>query len=139
MNYSKYQFFIPNCSLKLISEKRIFVTIFVFFSFFIFISTSHALDVSFTWKANTDTVDGYKLYYKTEVGGPPYNGTGALEGSSPVATGEITSFTLHNLSTTENYYFVLTATNGELESYYTQEIEALQTLPVPQIMSIDFQ
>lgn len=85
--------------------------------------TAHAArNVSFTWNANPEAVDGYKLYYKVGTSGPPYNGTGAAEGSSPVATGNVTSFTLHGLSETETYYFVLTAYKGTLESSYTQEV-----------------
>ena len=81
-----------------------------------------ARDITFTWTANPDTVDGYKLYYKTGGSGPPYDGTGALEGPSPVATGNVTTFTLHNLADKETYYFAITATNGTLESDYSEEL-----------------
>ena len=83
-----------------------------------------AKNVSFTWSENpsSEAIDGYKLYYRTGTSGPPYNGTGASEGSSPVAIGNVTSFTLHGLSETETYYFVLTAYRGDQESAYTNEL-----------------
>ncbi|HEB69077.1 MAG TPA: hypothetical protein ENI88_05585, partial [Desulfobulbus sp.] len=53
------------------------------FSLVLFASVVQARDVTFTWTANTDTVDGYRLYYKTgTIGGAPYDGTGATEGNS---------------------------------------------------------
>jgi PKD repeat protein len=84
---------------------------------------AHAVrDVSFLWATNPEAVDGYRLYYKTGSSGPPYDGFTALEGPSPVETGNVTSFTLHGLSETETYYFALTAYAGTLESAYSQEI-----------------
>ncbi|MHB8790631.1 MAG: Ig-like domain-containing protein, partial [Desulfobulbaceae bacterium] len=85
-------------------------------------ANSYGRDVSFIWSANPETVDGYRVYYKTGSSGAPYNGTGAAEGSSPVAAGNVTSFTLHGLSDTETYYFALTAYRGEDESVYSTEI-----------------
>ena len=81
-----------------------------------------AAAVSFTWQANPEAVDGYRLYYRTSSGGIPYTGTGATEGPSPVDTGDVTSFTLHGLSESETYYFALTAYIGSQESGYTQEV-----------------
>ncbi|NOX80906.1 MAG: DNRLRE domain-containing protein [Deltaproteobacteria bacterium] len=86
------------------------------------ITSSFGRDVSFVWTANTGTIDGYKLYYKTGTSGAPYDGTGATEGPSPVTTGNVTSFTLHGLSDTETYYFTLTAYVGSLESGYATEV-----------------
>jgi len=81
--------------------------------------------VSFTWSPNLENVDGYRIYYKNGSSGPPYDGTGADEGSSPVATGNVTSFTLHGLSTTATYYFTITAYIGSVESDYAQEVMLL--------------
>jgi hypothetical protein len=83
---------------------------------------AHAVDVSFSWSANPEPVDGYRIYYRTGTSGPPYNGTGATEGSSPVDVGDVTSFTLHGLSEEETYYFSLTAYIGSVESGYAQEV-----------------
>lgn len=42
-------------------------------------------DITLTWQANTAyTIAGYRVYYGTTAG-PPYNGTDAAEGISPVA------------------------------------------------------
>jgi VCBS repeat-containing protein len=86
-------------------------------------------DVTFVWTANQDNVDGYRLYYKTGSSGPPYDGTGAAEGSSPIATGNVTSFTIHDLQATETYYFALTAYEGTSESAYSDEL----VLPAGQV------
>jgi len=96
--------------------------------------------VSFTWSPNPENVDGYRIYYKNGSSGPPYDGTGAHEGPSPVAAGNGTSFTLHGLSTTATYYFTITAYIGSVESDYAQEVvllpeEAANTPPAAVISS----
>jgi hypothetical protein len=83
---------------------------------------AHAVDVSFSWSPNPEPVDGYRIHYKTGTSGPPYNGTGATEGSSPVDIGDVTSFTLHGLAEEETYYFSLTAYIGSVESGYAQDV-----------------
>ncbi len=103
-------------------------SMFFIFSLGVFISLltspwAAARDASFTWTANTEQVDGYRLYYKTgESGGESYNGTGAQEGNSPVDTGNVTAFTLHGLDDNQTYHFTLTAYRGELESDYSEEV-----------------
>jgi len=99
------------------------------FSLVLCAATVQARDVTFTWTANSEQVDGYRLYYKTgETGGSPYNGIGITEGNSPVDTGNVTTFTLHGLTDTDTYYFVLTAMAGEQESDYSTEL-TLEALP----------
>ena len=91
----------------------------------VFIATSaEARDISFSWEANQEQVDGYKLYYDTDTAGAPYEGTGAQEGDSPVTiTGQQnTQATLHGLSDTATYHFTLTAYRGSEESAYSTEI-----------------
>jgi len=92
------------------------------FSLLLPVAGAFARDVSFIWSPNPESVDGYRIYYKTGSSGPPYNGTGAGEGPSPVATGNVTTYTLHGLSDTETYYFALTAYLGTNESGYSTEI-----------------
>ncbi len=104
-------------------------------------TASYARDISFSWVANDDTVDGYKLYYKTGSTGAPYNGAGATEGISPVTLGKVTTVTLHGLSNTERYYFTITAYEGSVESNYCTEIVVLPgtgstTIVAPTIISI---
>jgi hypothetical protein len=74
------------------------------------------LDQSFAWDANTEPdLAGYYIYYKNDTSGAPYNGTGAVEGNSPIQI-PLTSlndpsnpvYTLHDLSDTRTVYFVST-------------------------------
>lgn len=121
-----------------LGPKSIFiVTLFgLMFASTVFASTVFARDFTFSWAVNTDSVDGYKLYYKLGDGNPPFDGTGAAEGSSPVVIegGNITTFTLHGLpDTTSRYYFALTAYKGTAESNYSKIIISSQ---VPSITTI---
>ena len=110
--------------------KRLPAFFLTLFCFFLFASAAQARDVTFAWNANSDEVDGYRLHYKTgTTGGSPYNGTGATEGDSPVDMGNVTTFTLHGLSDTETYHFVMTAFSGTRKSDYTTE-HTLEPLPV---------
>jgi prepilin-type N-terminal cleavage/methylation domain-containing protein len=79
---------------------------------------AQALDnkLELMWDANASDCDlyGYRVYYGTEPGGP-YNGTGALEGDSPVQVrfdevtiGNTCFFTLNNLATCQAYSVVVT-------------------------------
>ncbi len=88
------------------------------------VTPSHALDVTLAWDANAEPdLAGYNLYYKTGSSGPPYNGTGALEGNSPIDVGNVTEFTIHGLSNGVTYFFVVTAYDTEgLESAYSNEV-----------------
>lgn len=96
-----------------------------------FITPSYALDVSLAWDANTEPdLAGYKLYYKTDSSGPPYNGTGATEGDSPIDVGNVTEFTIHGLSDGVTYYFVAAAYDTEgLESGYSNEVSTSISFP----------
>ena len=85
-----------------------------------FLTPCYSLDVSLAWGADS-TVDGYKLYYKAGSSGPPYNGTGAAEGDSPVNVGWVSEFALRALSDDEDYYFVVTAYKQDSESGYSNE------------------
>ena len=55
--------------------------------------------------------------------GPPYNGTGATEGDSPIDVGNVTEFSLHGLPDDASVRFVATAYNDQgLESGYSNEV-----------------
>ena len=86
-----------------------------------------ALDITLQWDANTETdLAGYKVYYKIETTGPSYNGTGAVEGNSPIDVGNVTQFTMHGLDEDVTYFFAVTAYNtGQLESGFSNEVDAL--------------
>ena len=114
---------------------------------FSFITPTYALDVTLAWDANTELdVAGYKLYYKAESSGPPYNGTGAAEGDSPITLTidnpgdpynlddpDNPEFTLAGLDDGEVYFFAVTAYNADdLQSDYSNEVStsAEETIPI---------
>ena len=93
---------------------------------FLLLSTpSYALDVTLAWDACSpcDNLLGYMLYYSAGgEGGPPYDGTGANEGESPIVTRPTTTFRLTGLDETETYFFTITAYNVYGESAYSNEV-----------------
>lgn len=80
-------------------------------------------DVTLEWIGNAEgDLAGYKVYYKADVGGPPYDGTGAVEGDSPIDVGNVTTFKVSNLDSSKVWFFVVTAYDtGGLESDYSNE------------------
>ena len=95
------------------------------------ITPSYGADVTLQWDANVESdLLGYNIYYKAGSSGPPYNGSGALEGESPievnaddVTIGNVSEFALTGLDNTQTYYFAVTAYNeGGFESGYSNEI-----------------
>ena len=85
---------------------------------------AHSAEVTLAWDPNTaQDLAGYKIYYKTEYSGPPYNGTGVTEGDSPIDVGNQTEFTIHGLTDDVPYFLVATAYDTEgLESDYSGEL-----------------
>lgn len=92
--------------------------------FFLPSTLSYALDVTLAWDAGSpnDNLLGYMLHYKAGAPGPPYNGTEANEGESPIDVGLSTTFTITGLYEAETYYFNLTAYNEDAESGYSNEV-----------------
>ncbi|MCK4545846.1 MAG: prepilin-type N-terminal cleavage/methylation domain-containing protein [Candidatus Eisenbacteria sp.] len=63
-----------------------------------------------TWEANTeDDLGGYRVSYKTGASGAPYDGMGAIQGSSPIYVATETFLQLTGLDPSEAYYVVVTA------------------------------
>lgn len=85
-----------------------------------FLTPGHAMDITLQWQASAGA-SGYKLYYTTGCPGPPYDGTEAAEGNSPIAVGNLTEFTLHDIPDGD-CRFALTAYNANGESRYSAEI-----------------
>jgi chitodextrinase len=79
-----------------------------------------AKDYSFTWSANPEPVEGYKLYYKKGgTPGAPFDGADATQGPSPITIGNQTTFTISGLDENATYYFALTAFNSTEESGFS--------------------
>ena len=93
------------------------------------LTPGYAMDITLAWDTDP-TVDGYELYYKAGSSGPPYNGTGAAEGDSPVDVGWVSEFTLHDLSDEDDYYFVVTAYTQEGQSGYSNEVTTARSSAV---------
>ncbi len=97
-------------------------------TFFAWCIPAYSLDITLQWDANTETnLAGYKVYYKAETSGPPYNGTGAVEGPSPIIVSRnATQYTLYGLNEDVVYFFAVTAYNtNQLESGFSNEVDAL--------------
>ena len=108
-------------------SKNLFNILFCTFTFIICALTLYpqpsvyAADVTLAWTSNIEgDLAGYYIYYKTGTSGEPYNGTGVVEGNSPImiplgafADRANPEYTLHNLSDTETSYLVLTAYDSE--------------------------
>jgi len=85
---------------------------------------TYAATVTLEWdlpSQDSDLVAGYLLYYGGDSG-PPYEGTEANEGSSPIDVGNVTTFTVAGLDETRSHFFAVTAYNAEgVESDYSNE------------------
>ncbi len=90
-------------------------TIFLLAILLVSASFSQARTATFSWTANADQVDGYKLNYKTATsGGPPY--------STVLDIGNATTYTLEGLALDQTYYFALTAYRGTEVSDFSDEV-----------------
>ena len=80
-----------------------------------------ATEIKLAWKAPpVSDIAGYKIYYKIDSTARPYDGTGLIEGSSPIVT-PLSKFkdpknpeiTIHGLSKDKSYLFVVTTYNED--------------------------
>ena len=94
-------------------------------------SASFASTVSLKWDPSTGSdVAGYKVYYKADSSAAPFNGTGALQGASPVSNGNLTSATITGLDPNHAYYFAVTAVNSAgVESAYSNIVPIAELAP----------
>ena len=76
-----------------------------------------ATEINLKWDAPPKSdIAGYKIYYKIGSTTPPYDGTGLVEGNSPIIT-PLSKFedplnpeiTIHGLRKDKSYLFVVTA------------------------------
>jgi hypothetical protein len=90
-----------------------------------------ASNVALKWDPNTDAdLAGYKIYYSVDSPSSPFNGTGAIEGASPVDLHSQTFGTISGLDPGRNYYFAVTAYNTSgLESSFSNIVSVPESLP----------
>lgn len=86
--------------------------------------------VSLSWDANTESdLAGYKVYYKADSSSLPFDGTGAVEGASPVDVYNLTAATVSGLDPRRTYYFAVTAYNTTgIESPYSNIVTVLESV-----------
>ncbi|MBC8505863.1 MAG: fibronectin type III domain-containing protein [Anaerolineales bacterium] len=80
-----------------------------------------------SWNAHPGFTDGwgYRVYYDTESPLPQYEGTGIVEGNSPIEFKNITTVTLSGIDPSKNYYFAVTTFNNLGQESWYSIIEAI--------------
>ena len=101
-------------------KKRI--TAYILLLLFCLSSLCFATDVTLLWTANTEPdLAGYKIYYKNDSSGAPYNGIGINQGNSPIEIvineEDYIPGTNHYINP-DNPRFVLTGLNCDNHTYY---------------------
>ncbi len=70
-----------------------------------------AQNVSLAWDANTESdIAGYKVHYKA-ADSSSFNGSGAVQGPSPITVGNLTSFQIMGLDDDTTWCFAVSAYN----------------------------
>lgn len=98
---------------RICSVRRMSVILFFLF-FTLTPKTAAALSLSFAWDANTDYVEGYRLYYRMQGESYDY--------SEPEWEGDETTCTIRNLDNGGVHFFVLRAYNVFGESVNSREL-----------------
>lgn len=101
---------------------------------------SFAADVTLAWDPSpSEGVAGYKMYYKAGSSTAPLNGTGAIEGDSPVMVGDSLTTSLSGLDSGVVYYFTVVAYDAAgNESPYSNIISWSAGDPNPYIPSLQY-
>ncbi len=111
-----------------------------FLVFSCFLTAASAADITLAWDPNTESdLTGYRVYYKTGSSGTPYDGAGAVQGSSGItiplealSDSDNPRFTLTGLSEETVYYLAVTAYNTQgSESGYSNEVSHLTASAAP--------
>ncbi len=91
---------------------------------------------SLSWDAipSTTTGYGYKVYYDTDASGPPYQGSGAAQGNSPIDVGNATQFTLSGLGSGGVYIAVTAYDTQGRESWYSNEVNRPWRVYLPAVL-----
>ena len=115
--------------LNILSPLKVILLFFLLF--FFSISQIYAEDITLQWDSNTESVEGYKVYYKTGSSGPPYGSSIELSlAQVETPAPGIVQYTV-NVPDGEAYFFVVTAYSAEAESGYSNEVNT----KAPQITS----
>ena len=114
-------------------------TIVFVFVFLVASCQSSRTKVTFEWKPVISLdLAGYKIHYKTNSSGAPYDGKGLAEGDSPIVVPlrrlknpNDPRFTVHGLRKDETYFFAITAYGFEgKECRYSDEIQYPPLVPM---------
>jgi hypothetical protein len=93
-------------------------------------ATCFASTIVLQWNPDTSTVAGYKVYYKADSSVAPLNGTGAVQGASPIDVASQTTATITGLDPAHAYYFAVTAYNSAgVESPYSNVVSIPELTP----------
>ena len=121
---------------RLIKGKRLFdgtfgKMILAGFSAVLAATPCFASTITLHWGASTGPdVAGYKVYYKADSSAAPFNGTGAVQGASPVDVSGQLSTTVTGLDPDHAYYFAITAYNSAgVESPYSNIVPIAELTP----------
>ncbi|MGA1870091.1 MAG: hypothetical protein ACMUJM_16265 [bacterium] len=111
--------------------KHAFLFFYIIIIFILSYSYAYSAEVTLAWDRNSEPdLAGYKVYYKTDASGEPYDGGDAAQGTSgiEVPVGDLDdpynpTYQLTGLSNEEIYYFAVTAYDQEAnESDYSNEV-----------------
>lgn len=78
----------------------------------------------------------YLIYYDTDPG-PPYNGTGLLQGNSPIEVSNITSFQLDGAQECTPYYIAVKVSNDQGMSDYSVE-KSIKVFDAPNNLAVNY-
>ena len=125
--------------LSILSYRKAVLTI---FSLFICLNNSgYAADITLKWTPNTESdLEGYKIYYKKDFSGAPYDGVDIDQGPSPISLTindpddpyyidpDNPELLLTGLDDNDDYFLVVTAYDNEEpynESGFSNEVNTL--------------
>src|SRR5512133_3471675 len=113
---------------KLINTPLVFLVLLI--CFLAGQTESFAETVALSWDANTEsTLAGYKVYY-ADSPTLPFNGTGAVEGASPINAQKLTTASISGLDPNRTHYFAITAYDtAGVESSYSTIVTILEAIP----------
>jgi hypothetical protein len=92
--------------------------------------------ITLTWNPIPSTLTGYayKVYYATHTG-PPYDGTGAAQGNSPIDVGNVIAYSLTGLPANVHYFIVTAYDTLGRESWYSNEVNNIPRVYLPLILN----